>query len=280
MKPNSERITVAGLALAGALIATSVAATEIPFQCTTNGLGSWTVTAVGPTPFSCNDDTATCTRMTYKVTRNLGRSASNVAVLVDHDTTVITPGSSHVAPPCDGEGVTKIGIRDCSHKAVSLFPEESGDYVVEAEGDRAAISSSIVLKKGNVIEECRIASLGSQRIDPNAQMQTAQQVTFKGCTVTIPVDPVTGEPGVATIEGDNCVFVANAEGINSGELKINGIDVGTLTYGEGSVSSGESSCTTKVVNRRLYTWCTCADTDGDGVPNDPIPPCPATLPTN
>jgi hypothetical protein len=33
-----------------------------------------------------------------------------------------------------------------------------------------------------------------------------------------------------------------------------------------------------VINRKLYSWCTCADLNGDGIPEDPRPPCPNTVP--
>jgi hypothetical protein len=274
-----EAATLA-VALIAVVATAATAGAQTPFSCTTNGLGSWTVTARGPSPAEC-DDGAACLEMTYEVTPNNGRTPTHIAVLVGHDTDVATPGSSHVSTPCQGDPVTKMGLRDCSRKSVTLaLLDESGPKGFRAFGTPAVISSSVVLKKGNVVEECRIASLGSQTFDPNAQLKASEQIVFKGCTVTIPVDPVTGEPGTATIQGENCVFVANADNIATGELLVNGKNVGTLTYGEGSVSSGEASCTTKVISRKIYTWCTCADVNGDNIPDDPKPPCPATLPTN
>jgi hypothetical protein len=143
-------------------------------------------------------------------------------------------------------------------------------------GAKAPSSSSIVVRRGSN-ERCEIASLGVDHFAPEEEILTSQVIVFKGCTVTIPIDHVTGKPGTASISGDNCVFLANGLPIGHGELKINGISVGNLTRGDGFISSGTSSCTTKVISDLLYTWCTCADTDGDNIPNDPIPPCPASL---
>jgi hypothetical protein len=200
-------------------------------------------------------------------------------VLVEFDVPLDFPGGSSVAAPCQGDPVTKLGSRDCWRKSAKLHHiGGEGPLAIRAFGERALISSSIAVKQGNVTEQCRIASLGSRAPDPNAQLKASEEIVFKGCTVKIPIDPITGQAGEATIEGANCVFVANADQVDNGELTIGGVNVGALSYGEGSVASGESSCTTRVINRKLYTWCTCADTNGDNIPNDPIPPCPPTLP--
>jgi hypothetical protein len=279
MRPTNNLLAACAAALAGLLAATSVSAADVPFTCTTDGLGSWTITAFGPTPVTCDDtEDAPCTQMRYVVSENAGRDPEHVALLVGQDSLLTFPFGAEA--PCAGDPVTKLGARDCSRKSVALVDGGEGfedEYRVEAQGDRAVIGSSIALKKGGVTEQCRIASLGSPTLDPNAQLKASEQIVFKGCTVTIPVDPATGEPGTAMISGENCVFVANGNQINSGQLTVNGVNVGTLSYGQGSVASGEASCTTRVINRKLYSWCTCADTDGDDIPNDPIPPCPPSL---
>jgi hypothetical protein len=250
-------------------------------QCTTNGLGNWTVAVAGPIDVECVYG-GDCTAVHYTVTPTLGKQPDHVAVLAEHDVDVVVPESRNVSPPCAGDGVTNIGIYDCSTKAVRVNKSaETGTFVLTVDGKKGLTTSSIVVKKGKVVESCRIASLGTDpadAFDPNAQRTEAQTISFKGCTVSIPTDPITGEGGVATITGENCVFVANAEPVSAGELLVNGQSVGALTFGQGSVSSGTASCTSKLVNRKLYTWCTCDDVNGDGRPDDPSPPCPATVP--
>jgi hypothetical protein len=141
------------------------------------------------------------------------------------------------------------------------------------------MASAIAVKTARA-ERCEIASLAppAARFDPHAEIVTKEDIVFKGCTVTVPRNPVTGEGEVATIRGANCVFVANADPVSSASLRVNGANVGNVKFGDGYLSTGTSSCTTKVVGNSLYTWCTCGDTNGDKVPEDPIPPCPVRLP--
>jgi hypothetical protein len=277
-------------------------ASDTPLSCTTDRAGNWTVTAVGPLTVTCPTGiTGDCTAVKYQIVSNLGLLPDHVAILAGHDTEVVVPDSRFVSAPCAGDYVTLLGSRDCSTQAVRMnqnMETEFFDLVVK--GTTGLRTSSIVVKKGKLIEECRIASLGGTEGDtntfnPNAQRTILEELTFKGCTARIPTDPITGEGGMATLSGENCVFVANGTPIGTGELIVNGQSVGILTYGEGAISSGTASCTTKVISNKLYTWCTCArycsndsskqctaDTDcasrtSPGVCSvtaDPRPPCP------
>jgi hypothetical protein len=272
---------------ASTLVAGAALAAEPPLSCTTNR-GTWNVVASAPRIVECPAG-GECTQIDYTITKATLPSLSArtfttsnkpdyVAVLAEQDMTIVIPSTTYVQPPCKGDPITELGERDCSSRSVRVpRTEPSGFYELAVEGGRAPITASIAIKKGASIEQCRIASLGRDAFDPNAQVSSAQQYVFKGCTVTIPTDPTTGEGGPASLIGDGCVFVANAEPVTTGELIINGTSVGALSYGEGSVSSGVASCTTRVINRKLYSWCTCADVNGDGIPDDPRPPCPNTV---
>src|SRR5262249_20208539 len=182
--------------------------------------------------------------------------------------------------PCIGDG--KIGTNDCSSQAVRLDADDlnptTNAYSIIVQDAKALRGKAMIVRKGTMVERCRIASLGQDDVNVNAEKTTSEEVNVKGCTVTIPKDALTGEGGQATISGPGCVFVANGAPVNAGSLVIDGKDVGAFTFGDGFVSSGASSCTTKVVSNRLYTWCTCADANHDGIPDDPKPPCPATVP--
>lgn len=243
-----------------ALTAGAAGATDRPMSCTTDGSGNWTVTAVGPLTVTCPTGvTGDCTGVKYTIVSNLGLLPDHVAILAEHDAAVVIPESRFVSPPCSGDSVTLLGVRDCSTQAVRMNQNlETQFFDLVVQGAKDLTSSSIVVKKGKVIEECRIASLGTETFNPNAQRTTMEELTFKGCTVRIPTDPITGEGGMATLSGTNCVFVANAAPVGTGELLVNGQSVGMLTYGDGAISSGTASCTTKVVSNKLYTWCTCA----------------------
>lgn len=278
MLTKSLRLAALVVAPLGLLMATSVAqGSDMALQCTTSGAGNWTVTAIGPLSVPCPSG-GQCTEVFYDIANNYGLAPDHVVVLAEHDSQIVVPDSRNVFPECDGDNVTFLGIHDCSTRAVRINKDvETGQFALVVYGSKALSSSSIAIKKGKITEKCGIASLGVDRFDENAQRPANTTISFKGCEVTIPTDTLTGEGGEATITGDNCVFVVNGTSVSDAELLVNGTSVGTLTYGEGSISSGTGSCTSKIVNRKLYTWCTCADTDGDGVPNDPIPPCPPTL---
>jgi len=258
------------------IVAGQAVASDAPLQCTTDGAGNWRIVAVGPFATTCAGGSE-CTAIEYDIIPTKGVQPDHVAILADHDVAVVLPESRNVSAPCVGDTVTLLGTRDCSRQAVRINRDaETGFFEMVGGGQLGPIGSSIVVKKGKTIEQCRIASLGGlpAKFDPNAQVSTSQSLNFKGCTLTIPTDPVTGEGGMATIQGDGCAILANGRPINAGELLVDGVSVGNLTYGEGGFSSGVASCTTKVISRKLYTWCTCDDVNGDGIPDDPRPPCP------
>jgi hypothetical protein len=268
------RALSAALACVAALIATTAPAADPPLQCTTERGGDWTITATGPTSVECPDGGA-CTAMDYEVVANAGRRPRRIALLVERDAVVVSPTT--VLPPCKGDRGSRLGINDCSRQTVRFDLDELATTTVfqlVVEGTKAPSDSSIVIRRS---ERCPIAALGVDHFVPESQIKTSEQIVFKGCTVTIPTDVATGEGAPATISGRNCVFVANAMPVGTSELLINGVSVGNLTYGNGALSSGTSSCTTKVISNRLYTWCTCADSNDDRIPDDPIPPCPPSL---
>ena len=190
--------------------------------------------------------------------------------------TVVIPPSTNVALPCKGDPVTELGRRDCSSQSARLAKNStSGLFELAVTGSRAPSTSSD--RRQERLDDRDLSASHPSAATPSTRTRRCRarsSTSFKGCTVTIPTDPTTGEGGPATISGADCAFVANAEPVTNGELLINGTSVGNLSYGEGSVSSGVASCTTRVINRKIYSWCTCADVTGDGVPDDPRPPCP------
>jgi hypothetical protein len=269
--------------LSVALAAANAYASEPEVQCTTNRSGSWTISMTGPSSVPCPDG-GQCTALGYQIFGNAGRRPSRAAVLVEYDVDLVEPTADQVSEACGGDRRTRLGLNDCLHKTVKInlgTGPGPKSFEIVARGLRDVVASAVVVRGAGgtgAPEGCSIASLGSVAFHPNQQILSSQQIYFKGCTVTIPTDAVTGEGAPGTITGENCVFVANAAPVTEGELKINGQSVGTLSFGNGSISSGTASCATKIINRRLYTWCTCDDVDGDGIPDDPIPPCPAAVP--
>jgi len=242
-------------------------AAELNFECTTNGVsnnggGSWHITASEPYPVACKNAVPAgtiCTEIDYRITslppNNLG--ADHIAILVDHEYTVDDLDTSrNVFLPCDGDTVTQIGIRDCSRQAVRMNQyDETVGYRLAVIGDAAAQASSIVVKKGKVIEECRIASLGPTTCDPKAQQASRETFTFDDCEIEITLDPCTNKPLSSKVLSGDCA-VGQVE-IDSLELVINGV-AQPVIVGEGWLSSGENSCSTKFTRAGdAYITCSC-----------------------
>ena len=251
----------AGLLTAVTLLASAAAASasDVQYECITNGAGNWSIVATAPFSTQCpNLPVRECTEIQYSVTPRLARAADHVAVLVDHEMTVIPPQASYLSLPCDGDSVTGIGIRDCSTQAVRMNKDSTTQtYNLFVEGAATATGKSIVVKKGTVIEECRIVSLAPAICNPKAQLATKESFQFEDCTVEIELDPCTGEPGPATITGPCEVDSAP---IGTLSLSINGGTPQVVTVGDGWISSGENSCSTKLFNGTSYTTCTCTAT--------------------
>jgi len=281
MQTAPKRCGACLVVLVGVLAGASSFAAEPPTECTTGPNGTFSVVADGPTSVAC-PDTGECTAMSYTITALAGSKPRYVSMLLPNDVVVASPTSDSVFAPCKGDRRARLGLNDCSRQTVRLEPSEDGPsstFEIVVRGTRDAATSAIAMKRTRV-EGCEIASLGGDAVEileSNALILTRELITFKGCTVSIPVHPLNGESELATVSGPNCVLLANALPVNNASLNVAGANVGNLTFGDGYVSSGTSSCTTKVISNRLYTWCTCADTNGDGVPEDPKPPCPARL---
>jgi hypothetical protein len=236
-------------------------ASDVPFECTTNGSGKWKVVASGPIDVPCPAPAGgQCTEMQYDVQPLVGVQPDHVAILAGHDLTVVGADSRNVALPCDGDSVTLIGIRDCSTQAVRMNQEAETDlFNLVVAGEAQPVGSSIVIKKGKTIEECRIASLGLQQVtcDPKAQQSSKETFTFGDCEVEITLNPCTGDPlSARTISGDCAIGAVSIDEI---KIEINGV-IQDVTVGEGWLSSGNDSCTTRWFNRKPYVTCSCTNT--------------------
>lgn len=257
----------AGLLAAATLfaIAATASASDVQYVCTTNGAATWEVLASAPTSIACPVGGGECTLLEYSITplKSTGVNQDHVAVLVEHDLDIVNlSGGVTIYPECDGDTVTSMGIRDCSMQAVRLNRKSATQtYDLIVRGEAVAVDSSIVVKKGrNCIEECRIASLGTPPppiCDPKAQQAAKETFQFEDCIIEIPLDPCTGEPGEPNVISGTCA--TDSAPIGTLQLVLNGGVTQNVTIGDGWISSGENSCTTRMFNGTSYTTCTCAD---------------------
>ena len=259
MRISYQRIMTIFIASAAVLTTAGRAnSSDAPTDCITNGAGNWNVVASAPITLLCPLGGA-CTEIQYTVTalKSTGANPDHVAVLAEHDLNVVVDANRTVSPPCAGDGVTQMGIRDCSTQAVRMNKEADTDsFNLLVEGAAAATGSSIVIKKGKIIEACRIASLGASNCNPKAQQAARETFQFEDCTVEIELDPCTGEPGDATVVSGDCAIDSGP--IESLQIVINGTTQ-NVTLGTGWISSGDNSCTTTLYLSRKYTTCTCRD---------------------
>jgi hypothetical protein len=260
MKTNGKiRVLIAMFAL-GITTTGETYASDAPFACTTNGGGNWSIVATAPQVTTCPSG-GTCTKITYDIVPLKNNSADHVATLVEHDQIVEISESGDVYTECEGDPVTELGLRDCSTKAVRLNDEnDTGKFDLYVQGDKVvATDSTIVVKKGRIVEECRIASLGSSCepvCNPKAQTASKDTFVFDDCEVEIALNPCTGDPLSATTVSGTCAV--GAVSIDEIKIEINGV-LQDVTVGEGWLSSGEDSCTTRWFNRKPYVTCSCTN---------------------
>lgn len=289
-KQQQTRHTFARLALAASAVAVLATAggarAEEPLACTTSsafpdgeGAGRFTVTASEPFAVACADGSE-CTRMNYVVTSPLNLFPDHVVVLVSADVEIEVPDERFVSGTCDNDPTTGVG-GECHLQTVRLnAAANKRDFALVVRGTKTVVPSTVHVKKGSVLEACRIASLGTDddgALDPFQSVAELTTIAFKGCKVSIPKNIADGEPGAAFFASGSdpdCKFVANGEPLENLSLEVNGRAVGLTRFStDFEAGSGEGSCSTQVIRGRIYSFCTCKDTNGDGIADDPRPPC-------
>jgi hypothetical protein len=173
---------------------------------------------------------------------------------------------------CTGDMSTGLGRYSCHERAVRVGINRSAatqKFWVLAKGTRQPIETSIALKKGTTVKSFAIVGLG---LDTNA-FQTAKKtetVNFKGCAVDFVYDSVTGAVQSAALNevqsmdrciggepaGTCCSEVISTD-VGNLTLNLNVAGVGNLglgRFGDGYISSGDNSCTTRVIGAKVYTW--------------------------
>jgi len=245
--------------------------------------GAYLVQAFGPTFVTCG--TGDCTQIEYKISGGIPDHAATVVAsgFADCSTPSIVSvtggkvGGNQPYAPGVGDPVTGLGRYACHEEATKINPVDAvTQFKIVVAGQRSAAPKSVVTKKGGTTRSCEIVGIGEQITGPNpfSTNLKVETLVFKGCAVTFQYNLTTGEVMSAVLEPQptsskppcavgvsndpTCCWFNEGEPVSGLSLTLNGQSLGDGQFGEGYISSGTGSCTTRVIGGKVYTWgCPC-----------------------
>jgi hypothetical protein len=261
------------IAAAGALAAAPATAGDIPTSCkiklvnehgTPNG-DTYTVNVVsGPALSSCNSPSGQCTAISYQVTGSV--VPERIGVLEGVGVVSADGGASNIVhPPCHGDKSTELGKNSCHEQAIGVVPDGSTTNLkVTLDGARSTSPTSLVVVKGLFSGTCVIEGTGlDDSAGPFQNVFKIETNVFEGCAVTFKFDssgnvvsavndPKQSDPTavcspLVTTTIDKLTVTLDIPGQGPTAL-------GAGQFGDGYISSGSASCTSRVVAGRVYTW--------------------------
>ena len=213
-----------------------------------------------------------CTEIEYEVAPIPGTSfavGDHVAILEGIGVQYVSGNGNKWYPPCVGDEVTDIGERSCHGQAVRFNPIASNKkFKIALAGQRKSGPTSVATKKGSSYGQCRILGIGLESVASTFQATAAAECQdFLGCTVCFMKDTATGDVVSAALNEEmstkqtcgsgvtqNCCSALITESIDKLQLMLGTIPLGFGQIGEGTVSSGTGSCTTRIIGGRVYSW--------------------------
>ena len=191
-----------------------------------------------------------------------------IATLVTANNTVLSPPATQVFAPCVGDSATGLGKYSCHEEAVRVSPDANKAFWVIVSGSKLPIETSIAVKKGYNVKSAAIVGLGLDAPDacvsscggfhPDQTLKKTETLVFKGCAVTFVLDLTSGEvisaandPTQSTSQNCSPLIV---DDVSSLEVFYHGQSLGLGDFGDGMLATGSTSCTTRVIGGRLYTW--------------------------
>jgi hypothetical protein len=227
---------------------------------------------LGPATTLANGHKYSCSSFNPSVTIVKGPcpvtgSPDHVATVVTANNTVVGPSGVQVYDACEGDPVTGLGHDSCHEIAIKVNPDTlTGDFWVVVDKSKAAVLQSVVAKKGSCVVPMAIAGLGYD-VNPFAATQKVETINFKGCAVDFTYDTLTGAVVSAALNPNNakpaciagqndgqCCAFNGGEDVSHLTLELNGEPLGAGQIGSGYVSTGDHSCTTRIIGGRVYTW--------------------------
>jgi hypothetical protein len=269
---------------------------NLPLSCTTPS--GWTIAVTQPLgaaaqgPCATNQTSQTgplaCTE--GGVNTGIEYTVSGTTATPDHvfsfvhvtkagDVAFVGGGNEGVVYPlCQGDTLSGVGAFGCHEQAARLNAEagKANTFKIILNGQREAIGSSVVVKKGKTTDSCKIVGLGLEVVvntnvacvsscgnfDPHQTIKKLETIKFKGCAATFEYDLTTGE--VVNAFADH---THDDQGVTCSDMTTDNVDQLTVSlantpiggsgigrFGDGFISTGNDSCTTRVIGGKVYTW--------------------------
>jgi len=263
-----QEVLLCGVLMVSGTLTSPAAAADASWLC--RGIDFAVRVASGPCPVndtarpSCSDP-GPFTGIEYEI----AGPAEYAATLVTRNNKVSLATGSKVFAPCAGDPMTLLGRNSCHELAVAINPDLLKDrFWVVVDGVKGAVETSMVLKKGWCAQSFTVAGLGvgdTAGPNPYRLAQRMERVEFKGCAVDFEIDPSTDEVLSARLTDESLKLGCESpsqsgdgviEPVSAGEaeLTVRGESLGLGKFGDGYFSSGEASCTTRIIGGKLYTW--------------------------
>jgi len=245
-----------------------------PTSCST-GLFQVSVSS-GPNFVSCaataTNPSGRCTEIGYTVSPLSSYAVPDqVTALEGIGIQYVTGRGGQWYPPCVGDLVNFIGVRSCHEQAAKFNPNSSAKtFAIGLAGERKPGPTTVATRKGLLrLGQCTILGIGLEGVaSPDQTTQTTENINFKGCVVQFTRDPATGEVVKAQLLTDfgDSGIACESPTLNIGDKTIDpkpvgeievfvaGKDLGPGKFGDGFVSTGNDSCTTRVIGGKVYTW--------------------------
>lgn len=202
------------------------------------------------------------TGIKYKITE---ASPDHAATLVTENNIPLVPSGFQKYDPGLGDPVTGLGKYSKHERALKVNPNHAatGEFWVVVPGAKSAIPSSIALKKGSCIKSFLIDGLGF-----DAPVAPVTEILTHGeCSVEFTMNAVTGTVLKAKFTSDSAVGctspsisttepgVIDPAPVTTLEVFQDGESLGSaVNFGSGFFQSGTTSCTTKIVGGKVYTY--------------------------
>jgi hypothetical protein len=216
---------------------------------------------------TCVDD---CGNDYTGIEYTIGTTVDYVATLVTANNTV-SPATGNVEEPtpCKGDSSTGLGKYSCHEKAVKIDYADRQKFWVVVKDNKQPLMTSVVAKKYSNTYCAAVLGFGLDSVAaPVTQILTHctdPEVSSTCCSVEFTLDQIGGSALKAkftqeSLDNDCSSPEMKADGtilgqpIGNLELVLDGRSLGSANYGIAELNSGDTSCTTKIIGGKVYTY--------------------------